>query len=166
MGFEIERKFLVCSAEWQRLTTGRTRIRQAYLPAEGGVSLRVRLKNDDYATLTIKSRETQLRRLEFEYPIPTADAEALMALRRGAVIEKMRHTIPWQGLMWEIDVFSGDNAGLVIAEIELRHEHQHFACPRWLGEEVTGQSRYYNRALAHQPFCSWDGPRPAQTAAL
>ena len=130
------------------------------------MSLRVRLKNDDYATLTLKSRETELRRLEFEYPIPTADASALMALRRGSVLEKVRHTIPWQGLMWEIDVFSGDNAGLVIAEIELRHEHQHFVSPRWLGEEVTGQRRYYNRALAQEPFRSWDAPSPAQTAAV
>ncbi len=166
MAFEIERKFLVCGADWQRLVTGRTRIRQAYLPADAGLSMRVRVKNDEYATLTLKSRETQLRRLEFEYPIPTADAEALMGLRRGAVIEKIRHTIPWQGLMWEVDVFAGDNAGLVIAEIELRHEHQHFASPRWLGEEVTGQSRYYNRALSQQPFSSWEKTRPAQTADL
>jgi adenylate cyclase len=166
MAFEIERKFLVSRAEWQRLTTGRARIRQAYLPSEAGLSLRVRVKNDDYATLTIKSRESQLRRLEFEYPIPTADAEALIALRRGSVIEKVRHTIPWQGLMWEVDVFSGDNTGLVIAEIELRHEHQHFAFPRWLGEEVTGQPRYYNRALAQHPFRSWNEPRPSLTAGL
>jgi adenylate cyclase len=165
MAFEIERKFLVRSPDWQRLTTGRARIRQAYLPAEAGLSVRVRLKNDDYATLTIKSRETELRRLEFEYPIPTADAEALMALRRGAVIEKVRHTIPWQGLMWEVDVFCGDNAGLVIAEIELRHEHQQFALPRWLGEEVTRQSRYYNRSLAQQPFRSWSEGHTAAAAA-
>ena len=155
MGLEIERKFLVCGNEWQRLSAGRARIRQAYLPAEGGLSMRVRIKNDDYATLTLKSRETELRRLEFEYPIPTADAQMLMTLRRGAVIEKVRSTIPWHGLMWEVDVFGGDNAGLVIAEIELRHEHQHFAAPRWLGEEVTGQGRYYNRALSQQPFCTW-----------
>jgi len=164
MAFEIERKFLVRSPEWQRLATGRARIRQAYLPAEAGLSVRVRLKNDDYATLTIKSRETELRRLEFEYPIPTADAEALMALRRGSVIEKVRHTIPWQGLMWEVDVFSGDNTGLVIAEIELRHEHQQFAQPRWLGQEVTGQSRYYNRALAQRPFRGWSEPQISATA--
>jgi adenylate cyclase len=166
MAFEIERKFLVSGAEWQRLATGRARIRQAYLPSEAGLSMRVRVKNDSYATLTIKSRESQLRRLEFEYPIRTADAEALMSLRQGSVIEKERHTLPWQGLMWEIDVFSGDNAGLVIAEIELRHEHQHVALPRWLGEDVTGQSRYYNRSLAQHPFCSWDEPRPSQAAGL
>jgi adenylate cyclase len=165
MGFEIERKFLVSSTEWQRLATGRTRIRQAYLPSEAGLSLRVRIKNDDYATLTIKSRESQLRRLEFEYPIPTADAEALMALRRGCVIEKVRHTIPWDGLMWEVDVFVGENAGLVVAEIELRHEHQHFALPRWLGEEVTGQSRYYNGSLAQHPYCRWSQPQPSKTAS-
>ena len=80
------------------------------------------------------------------------------------MIEKVRHTIPRQGLMWEVDVFSGDNAGLVIAEIELRHEHQHFAIPRWLGKEVTEQSGYYNRTLAQQPFCSWNDPRPSLAA--
>jgi adenylate cyclase len=156
MGLEIERKFLVCGNEWQRLATGRTRIQQAYLPAEASLSMRVRIKNEDYATLTLKSRETELRRLEFEYPIPTADAQMLMTMRRGAVIEKVRYTIPWHGLMWEVDIFSGDNAGLVIAEIELRHEHQHFISSRWLGEEVTGQPHYYNRALSQQPFCSWE----------
>jgi len=166
MGLEIERKFLVCGNEWQRFATGRTRIQQAYLPAEASLSMRVRIKNEDYATLTLKSRETELRRLEFEYPIPTADAQMLMTMRRGAVIEKVRYTIPWHGLMWEVDIFSGDNAGLVIAEIELRHEHQHFTSPRWLGEEVTGQSRYYNRALSQQPFSSWEKTRPAQTAEL
>lgn len=155
MGLEIERKFLVRGSDWQRLSAGRIRIRQAYLPAEAGLSMRVRIKNDDYATLTLKTRETELRRLEFEYPIPTGDAEMLMPLRRGAVIEKVRHMIPWHGLTWEIDVFHGDNAGLVIAEIELRHEHQHFPEPRWLGEEVTGQRRYYNRTLSQEPFCSW-----------
>jgi adenylate cyclase len=164
MAVEIERKFRVRSAEWQRLVTGRARIRQAYLPSEAGVSMRVRLKNDDYATLTIKSRESGLRRLEFEYPVPVADAEALMALRRGSVIDKVRHTIPWQGLMWEIDVFSGDNAGLVIAEIELRHEHQQFVVPRWLGEEVTGQPRYYNSSLSQRPLCSWNEPHARATA--
>ena len=135
------------------------------LPAEAGSSVRVRLKNDDYGTLTLKSRESELRRLEFEYPIPTADAEVLMALRRGSVIEKVRHTIPWQGLMWEVDVFSGDNAGLVIAEIELRHEHQQFVLPRWLGEEVTQQARYYNRSLAQRPFRSWDEPHTTSATA-
>jgi adenylate cyclase len=83
-----------------------------------------------------------------------------MTLRRGAVIEKVRSTIPWHGLMWEVDVFGGDNAGLVIAEIELRHEHQNFASPRWLGAEVTGQGRYYNRALSQQPFCTWPRRTP------
>src|SRR5262249_22534668 len=160
MAFEIERKYLVSNAEWHRLTTGRARIRQAYLPTEAGLSLRVRVKNDDYATLTMKSRERQLRRLEFEYTIQTADTARLMALRRGSVIGKVRHTLPWHGLMWEVDVFSGENAGLVIAEIELRHEHQHFAFPRWLAEEVTGQPRYYNRSLAQHPFCSWRQAHP------
>jgi len=156
MAVEIERKFLVRGSGWRRSTTSQTRIRQGYLPMEAGLSLRVRLRDDDHATLTLKSRETELRRLEFEYLIPTADAEALMALRRGSVIEKTRHTVPWRDLTWEIDVFSGDNAGLIIAEIELRHEHEQFVFPGWLGQEVTGQRQYYNRSLARHPFCSWD----------
>lgn len=156
MAVEIERKFLVQGSGWQRLVTGQSKIRQAYLPSEAGLSLRVRIRNEDYATLTLKSRETDLRRLEFEYPIPATDAESLMTLRRGSMVEKIRHIIPWHGLSWEIDVFSGDNLGLIVAEIELRHENQDFALPRWLGEEVTGQSRYYNRSLAQRPFRTWD----------
>lgn len=166
MAIEVERKFRVLGDEWRRLVCGCARIRQAYLPAEEGVSMRVRLKNDDYATLTVKAKESGLRRLEFEYPIPSADAHALMALRRGSIIDKVRHTIPWHGLMWEIDVFGGDNAGLVIAEIELRHEHQQFPIPRWLGEEVTAQTRYYNRSLSQRPFSSWKDHERTPAAAL
>ena len=107
MSFEIERKFLVIGRDWQKLAIARTRIRQAYLAAEGALSIRVRIKEDHAATLTVKSRGAELRRLELEYPIPTTDAEALMARRHGSVIEKVRHDIPWHGLMWEVDVFAG-----------------------------------------------------------
>jgi adenylate cyclase len=166
MAIEIERKFLVSGSDWRRSVTARAPIRQAYLPTEAGLSLRVRLRDDRHATLTLKSRETELRRLEFEYPIPAADAEALIALRRGSVVEKMRHIVPWQDLTWEIDVFSGENAGLIIAEIELRHEREQFAVPSWLGDEVTGQSRYYNRALARHPFRSWARDHAEDVARL
>jgi adenylate cyclase len=155
MNFEIERKFLVRSSDWQDLATGRTPIRQAYLTTDGKSSIRVRIKDNGAATLSIKSRGASLRRLELEFPIPTLDAEALMPLRQGAVIEKVRHVIPWGDLAWEVDVFSGENTGLIIAEIELRHEHQHIELPHWIGVEVTGQAQYYNSALAQRPFCSW-----------
>jgi adenylate cyclase len=155
MSFEIERKFLVIGRDWQKLAITRTRIRQAYLVAEGALSIRVRIKEEHAATLTIKSRGAELRRLELEYPIPTTDAEALMVRRHGSVIEKVRHDIPWQGLMWEVDVFTGDNEGLVLAEIELDHERQPFDLPPWVGAEVTSLRKYYNGDLAQRPFRDW-----------
>jgi adenylate cyclase len=155
MSFEIERKFLVCDGGWQELAADRTSIRQAYLASEQRASIRVRIKSDSTATLTVKSRPHELRRLELEYAVPVLEAEALMPLRVGSVIEKVRYAVPWGDLVWEIDVFSGENAGLTIAEIELRHEHQRFELPGWIGTEITGQSRYYNSALAQRPFGSW-----------
>ncbi len=155
MSFEIERKFLVIGRDWESLAIARTRIRQAYLAAEGALSIRVRIKNGHSAALTIKSRGAELRRLELEYAIPTTDAEALMARRQGSVIEKVRYDIPWQGLMWEVDIFGGDNEGLVLAEIELDHERQPFDLPPWIGVEVTSQRKYYNGDLALRPFQSW-----------
>jgi adenylate cyclase len=155
MSFEIERKFLVSSDAWRDLVTTQFPIRQAYLSSDGKASIRVRIKGDGVATLSIKSRPVDLRRLELEYSIPVLEAEALMQLRQGSVIEKMRHIVPWGGLAWEIDVFSGENAGLEIAEIELRDEHQHIDLPGWIGPEVTGQRAYYNSALVQQPFAAW-----------
>jgi adenylate cyclase len=155
MSFEIERKFLVHGDDWQRLATGRNSIRQAYLSSNGKASIRVRIKGDGTATLSIKSRPADLRRLELEYAIPTLEAEALMQLRQGSVIEKVRYVIPHGELAWEVDVFEGENLGLVIAEIELRHERQQIELPPWIGTEVTGQQQYYNSALVQRPFCSW-----------
>ena len=155
MSFEIERKFLVIGQDWKKLAIATSHIRQAYLAAEGALSIRVRIKNDHAATLTVKSRGAELRRLELEYPIPTTDAEALMTRRQGAVIEKVRHDIPWHGLMWEVDVFAGDNEGLILAEIELDHERQPFDLPPWIGAEVTFSRKYYNGDLARRPFRSW-----------
>jgi adenylate cyclase len=155
MAIEIERKFLLRSSAWRSLVNGRVRLRQAYLAQDSGLSTRIRIVDTSSATLTIKSRKAGLRRLEYEFPIPLADAEALLSLRQGASIEKVRHHVPWQGLTWEIDVFEGENAGLVIAEIELGHEQQQFEMPAWVGAEVTGDERYYNSRLAKQPFRVW-----------
>jgi adenylate cyclase len=155
MSFEIERKFLVRGNAWQDLATRQTPIRQAYLASDSKASIRIRIKDNRTATLTIKSRPIDVRRLELEYPIPVLEAEALIQLRHGSVIEKKRFVVPWGDLAWEIDVFSGENAGLIIAEMELRHEDQPIDLPDWIGAEVTGQRAYYNSALVECPFCTW-----------
>jgi len=161
VGVEIERKFLVTGEEWRQLATARAQIRQAYLTGgDANASIRVRLKDDRSAVLTIKSAATEMRRLELEYPIPLADAEALLALRCGAVLEKVRHVVPYAGATWEVDVFAGDNAGLIVAEIELPHEDCRLELPPWIGAEVTGRPEYYNSALAARPFARWPARGP------
>jgi adenylate cyclase len=160
MSFEIERKFLVRNDDWRQLTTGQSNIRQAYLDSNAKASVRIRIRDNISATLTIKSRPADLRRLELEYPIPVLQAEALMPLRQGIVIEKVRYSVPSGELTWEIDVFSGENLGLVIAEIELPDEHHPVELPSWIGAEITGQAQYYNSALVWRSFSTW-GKRDA-----
>jgi adenylate cyclase len=155
MAFEIERKFLVRGEGWRELIGRTVRMRQAYLAAEGRASVRVRIKDDRDAAVTFESRTAERRRLELEYAVPVLEAEALIALRRGAIIEKHRHLISHAGETWEVDVFEVENAGLIIAEIELREEDQQIDLPSWVGPEVTGQASYYNSALAMHPFGSW-----------
>jgi adenylate cyclase len=155
MSFEIERKFLVRGNDWRALVSSQTTIRQAYLASSAKSSTRIRICGDGTATLTIKSRPADLRRLELEYPIPVLQAEALMQLREGAIIEKTRYVVPHGSLAWEIDVFAGDNLGLIIAEIELTDVDQPIDVPTWIGREVTAQPQYYNSYLMQQPFSSW-----------
>jgi adenylate cyclase len=142
------------------LSTGRSEIRQAYLDMNPRVSVRVRIRDNSKATLTVKSSPAAMRRLELEYPIPTLEAEAMMPLRNGGVVEKTRHVVPQNAvdreLAWEIDEFSGANAGLVIAEIELPSEDYPVELPAWIGPEVTGQKQYYNGSLAMCPFGQWE----------
>jgi adenylate cyclase len=157
VSFEIERKFLVRGDGWRDLVTSQVSIRQAYLGADSKASIRVRIKDDAKATLSIKSRPAGLRRLELEYSIPVLEAEAMIPLRHGTMIEKVRHLVPWDEATWEIDVFYGANSGLIIAEIELKHEQQRVELPAWIGTEVTGQACYYNSFLVQRPFCSWSG---------
>jgi adenylate cyclase len=116
--------------------------------------VRVRIAGED-ATLNIKSADKGRARQEFEYALPLADAEALMALAGGAAIDKQRHYVPWGELTWEIDEFLGINAGLVVAEIELPGMDTPFERPAWLGPEVTDDLRYYNSALAEHPYTAW-----------
>jgi adenylate cyclase len=147
MSFEIERKFLVRGNDWERLATRRISLRQAYLACNGKASIRIRIKDDGAATLTVKSRPADLRRLELEYDIPVLEAEALMKLRQGSIIEKVRHVIPYGDLAWEVDVFSGDNFGLIIAEIELRHETSN--CRPGSAQRSPG-----SRSITTAPWCS------------
>lgn len=161
MGIEIERKFLLASDAWRAQASRHVRMAQGYLndadavtTGRQHVSVRVRIAGD-VAHLNIKSREAGPSRQEFEYPIPLHEAEALLALCVGGRIEKQRHYVTHVGHLWEIDEFDGDNAGLVVAEIELASEDEVFARPDWIGSEVTDQSRYYNLMLAERPFSHW-----------
>jgi adenylate cyclase len=158
VAIEIERKFLVKDDGWRNLATAQAHIRQAYLALGGKATIRVRIKDESAATLTIKSRSAKLRRLELEYPIPIDDAQAMIALRRGAIVEKVRHIVPYAGATWEVDVFAGDNAGLIVAEVELPHEDCRLELPPFIGSEVTGRAEYYNSSLAGRPFSNWAAP--------
>jgi adenylate cyclase len=149
MGIEIERKFLVAGPEWRSGVVATRALRQAYMAVTVGAAIRIRIEDDSAAWLTIKSAGAGLARAEFEYAIPVADAEQLLALRIGGVVEKRRHIVPAEGdARWEIDVFSGGLAGLVIAEIELERTDQPIPQPYWLGKEITGDARFSNANLA------------------
>jgi adenylate cyclase len=117
-------------------------------------SVRVRIQGDA-AYLNIKSRELGHTRQEFDYPIPVGDARDLLALCVGGLIDKRRHLVHHGGLLWEVDEFLGDNAGLVVAEVELQSADQAFDRPGWAGAEVTDELRYYNLALASHPYSRW-----------
>jgi adenylate cyclase len=154
MGIEIEHKFLVSGEGWRQAATRQTRFSQGYLSRDPARTVRVRIAGDA-AFLTIKGETRGASRAEFEYAIPIADAQQLLAMSDGPVVEKIRHLCPHEGMTWEVDEFLGANAGLVVAEIELAAEGQAFARPAWLGAEVTGDARYVNANLAVKPFTSW-----------
>jgi adenylate cyclase len=155
MATEIERKFIVEGTSW-RQGTG-VRFSQCYLNRDKERTVRVRIAGDK-AFLTVKSLTRGASRAEFEYEIPVADAEQLLELSDGPVIEKNRYRIVHDGSTWEVDEFLGDNAGLVVAEIELTSEDQPFSRPPWLGREVTHDSRYFNSNLAGYPYSQWPAP--------
>jgi len=152
MATEIERKFLVRNDHWR--TPSGVRYSQGYLNRDRERTVRVRIAGVR-GFLTIKGRSVGASRAEFEYEIPLADAQALLALCDGPLVEKIRHLVPHAGMSWEVDEFLGDNAGLVVAEIELSSEDQAFEHPDWLGEEVTTDPRYYNSSLATHPYRDW-----------
>ena len=148
MGREIERKFLVQGDGWRAGVVRSQHIRQFYLASTPHLGMRVRIWDDARAALTIKSAEKGLSRAEYEYVIPVSDAQELAALSRGGSVEKVRHDVAVGGLTWEVDVFAGRHAGLVLAEVELEHEEQAAPVPDWAGAEVTDDPRYFNENLA------------------
>ena len=170
MPIEIERKFLVTSDAWRAAAHQTVPMAQGYLNDLAAMdtgamkaSVRVRIAGDA-AHLNLKSREHGHTRQEFDYPIPVEDARALLALSVGGLVDKRRHYVEFEGHLWEVDEFLGDNAGLVVAEIELGDANEAFARPAWLGREVTDEARYYNLALATRPYSRWSGAeqRPDQ----
>jgi len=158
MGTEIERKFLVTSDLWKK---GAQPIHyaQGYLSKEMGVTVRVRIAGEK-AFLTIKGPITGISRAEFEYSIPLKDAEEMLLLSIGPLVEKNRHKIPFGGHLWEVDEFLGDNTGLVVAEVELSDAEEKITPPPWLGREVSGDPRYYNSNLSIYPYRQWDQKSP------
>ena len=166
MAIEIERKFLVLGDAWRAAAHAVVPMAQGYLNdlaamdgATAGraamkASVRVRIAGDA-AFLNLKSRELGHTRQEFDYPIPVADARDLLALCVGGLVDKRRHYVRHEGHLWEVDEFLGDNAGLVVAEIELASADTAFARPEWAGAEVTDTARYYNLALATRPYAQW-----------
>jgi CYTH domain-containing protein len=154
MPLEIERKFLVTGEAWREQATGR-QYRQGYLSSDPERSVRVRLA-DEQAWLTIKGRSRGAARAEYEYTIPVEHARELLdTLCLQPLIEKTRYQVVYSGMTWEIDEFTGDNDGLVIAEVELESEGQAFDLPAWVGDDVTGDPRYYNASLIAHPYSQW-----------
>lgn len=155
MAIEIERKYLV-SGDFMPDVCHSERIVQGYISAEPGCTVRIRIFGEKgFLTIKGSSGESGLSRSEFEYEIPLADAEELFSLCKPGVIEKKRYRAVVDSHTWEIDVFSGLNEGLVLAEIELDSEEEVFVLPAWVGKEVTGDSRYYNSMLACHPYKEW-----------
>ncbi len=175
MGKEIERKFLIKACTYRQMASG-TYYHQGYIPTLNGMTVRVRIAGERAYT-TFKDHAVGLTRHEFEYEIPVADAQQMLTLMCAKPqIEKQRFVIdlnactdaagnpciatlpdgtPVEGLHWEVDEFHGDNEGLVVAELEVPSEDVRFTLPAWIGEEVTGDHRYYNSQLCKVPFCKW-----------
>lgn len=155
MASEIERKFLLSSDTWRDEVRDSVRLVQGYLARGPQSAIRVRIK-DDRAELNIKHTLDGIERLEYEYEIPLADAREMLAkVAHRPLIDKTRYHVEHAGHLWEIDEFYGENAGLIVAEIELGSVDEIFAKPAWLGEEVSHDPRYYNSNLSEVPYSRW-----------
>ncbi|MEM7349152.1 MAG: CYTH domain-containing protein [Chloroflexota bacterium] len=155
MALEIERKFLVINDNWKKNIIKTERMVQGYLGGNKQSSVRIRIYGE-HADINIKANVIGSQRLEYEYPVSLADAEEMLKqLCDKPLIEKYRHHVEVGNHTWEVDEFEGENAGLIIAEIELDVIEESFDLPAWIGEEVTDDSRYYNIFLVSNPFSGW-----------
>lgn len=155
MGIEIERKFLLASDAWKGSVEKSLQMCQGYLSRDAQSSVRVRVYSD-CADINVKSTRDGIYRLEYEYPIPLPDAEELLSkVAHRPLIEKTRHVLHIAGHCWEIDEFHGENAGLIVAEIELAAVDENFHRPQWLGQEISTDARYYNSNLSKLPYRYW-----------
>lgn len=159
MAVEIERKFLVNGEGWRQGVEAALRMHQGYISVNADKTVRVRIVDGPDGRrgwLTIKGRARGLARPEFEYEIPFEDGvEMLDLFCQGRTLEKVRHHVPWEGHLWEVDVFEGNNEGLILAEIELDEDDEAFEIPPWVGQEVSGDVRYFNARLVEEPYRSW-----------
>ncbi len=153
---EIERKFLVLNQDFISQADSKSHIIQGYLNSDAQRTVRIRVK-DDKGFLTIKGigNDSGTTRLEWETEIPSAEAKTLLSLAEKGVIDKVRHLVKVGNHTFEVDVFAGENAGLIIAELELEKEDEQYQKPDWLGEEVTGIEQYYNAYISNNPFSGW-----------
>ncbi|MFZ1828266.1 MAG: CYTH domain-containing protein [Candidatus Competibacteraceae bacterium] len=155
MATEIEHKFLLRDDRWRSQVERSARLRQGYLISDARCSVRVRIA-EGQGFLNIKSGTLGIQRSEYEYPIPLAEAEEILdTLCEKPLLEKTRHYLKFDQHLWEIDEFSGENAGLIVAEVELSRIDEPFAQPDWLGEDVSHDIRYYNSQLARHPYQTW-----------
>ena len=160
MALEIERKFLVKKELWKGVIKPKGKeIRQGYLSLDPERTVRVRIKADK-GYLTVKGKSKGASRSEFEYEIPKSEAEEMLSTLCMATLSKIRYEVHHQGKIWEVDEFLDANHGLLLAEIELESEEEHFTLPLWIGDEVTADIRYYNSNLIVQPFSSWPDIHP------
>ena len=155
MALEVEHKFLLANDDWRNGIDHSVHYKQGYLSSSPMSSVRVRI-SDTHAWLNIKSATIGTHRQEFEYEIPLNDANDILdELCHKPLVEKMRHFVHHAGHIWEIDEFMGDNAGLIVAEVELSQIGESFAKPDWIGAEVTNDLRYYNNNLTKNPYKNW-----------
>lgn len=154
MGQETERKYLVKTRSFQDEAFKKEAVKQGYLSMDPEKTIRIRTK-DGAGYITIKGKTTGFSRMEYEYAIPYGDAVEMLKHFCDTTIEKVRYYINYQHFLWEVDVFEGDNEGLVMAEIELPDEKTTFEKPEWIGKEVTGNPAYYNAMLVQHPYRQW-----------
>jgi len=155
MGIEIERKFLVQNDSWRGQVIDESRLQQGYICNQSNATVRVRIGNGK-AVLNVKSATVGIRRSEFEYEIPLQEGEAILeSVARKPIIDKVRYRVRHGAHVWDLDVFEGENQGLIVAEVELASEDESFDKPGWAGDEVSGDPRYYNASLVTCPYSQW-----------